>query len=73
MEAGAAGGCGHGAAEAQLAQVQARDKCIDDANQRIWRDIVVNARRKQTHLTAICSLDEAHEHLVRSLLTWCRF
>ena len=35
--------------------------------------LVFNACRKQVDLTAICSLDEAHEHLVRSLLTWSRF
>jgi 3-oxoacyl-[acyl-carrier protein] reductase len=38
-------------------------------------DLAAHVQRmpKQVDLTAICSLNEAHEHLVRSLLTWCRF
>jgi hypothetical protein len=68
MEAGAAGGCGHGAAEAQFSQVQVTDECVYDTNQCLRRDVVVHTRRKEIDLTAICSLDEAHKHLAGFVL-----
>jgi hypothetical protein len=43
MVSGTAGGCGDGAAETQLCQVQAGDERIDDADQRITSNIVADA------------------------------
>jgi hypothetical protein len=43
MEAGAAGGSGHDAAEAQLAQVQLATNASTKRTIAFWRDIIFNA------------------------------
>jgi hypothetical protein len=72
MEAGASSRCGDGTIKAQLRQVQAFDKRIDDADQGIWCDVVIDAGWKQVDLTAVGSFEKALEHLAGYALTRCR-
>jgi hypothetical protein len=57
---GTAGRRGNGAVEAKLGQVQAGDKGIHDLDQRVGRDIVIDAGWKQADLVSRGSLNEAH-------------
>ena len=60
---GTAGGHGNGAAEAQLSQVQGGNKGIDDTDQCIGRDIILNARWKQTGLISRCTFNELRGYI----------
>ena len=42
------------------AEIQAGDKCIDDTDDRVERDIVVDASGKKAYLTARVTFDETH-------------
>jgi hypothetical protein len=46
--------------EAQFGQVQTRDESIDDADESVWRYVVVDAGWQQADLISAIALDEAH-------------
>jgi hypothetical protein len=62
-----------GAPETELTEVETRDERIDDPHQGLWRHIIFDTGWKQADLAAVRSCNEAHEHLGKSALTWCRF
>jgi hypothetical protein len=64
-KAGPAGCGGHRPVKAELGEVEAVDKGVDNAHQRIKRDIVLDARRQQTGLSAVLTFNEARRRSPR--------